>query len=346
MDFTWRTEDDSPPPVRLTPVDDRLTADDAVRRTRRGEHLLYEGDFNNAKQLLSAMSRRLPAPKASTWQASRAARQLEADTVGRVVVALDRRYALALKRAPDVAPACTHAWGPAPGDRTVVALKTLLGMLGVAELRKKGLRVPGLKGVLDPHWGVYAPTRSEYLALLDQLDVKGKSVIDLGTGTGVIGFMLLQRGAVKVTATDLDARAIACATENAKRLELEDRFTAQLTEGWPDVTADLAICNPGWLPTPPKTRIDRAVFDDGNRFLLGFLDGLKAHAREGALLISNLAELLKLREPGWLEAQLSARGLNITAKHHNKPKHGRAYDKKDVLHAARSQEITTLYVVN
>jgi 16S rRNA G1207 methylase RsmC len=53
--------------------------------------------------------------------------------------------------------------------------------------------VPGLEGRLTPHWGVYVPTRTDYLGLLEHLEVEGRTVIDLGTGTGIIGLMLLQR---------------------------------------------------------------------------------------------------------------------------------------------------------
>jgi methylase of polypeptide subunit release factors len=342
--FDWRTEGDTPVPAQLLPVDDRLTAAEALKRTRRGEFLLYQGDFHNAKQLLAAMGRRLPA-RGKSFAAERASRQLEHETLGRIVVALDRDFRLLLRRAPDVALACRQVWGAATHERTVVALKTLLGMLGAAEWRRKGLEVPGLKGRLTPHWGVYVPTRTDYLGLLEHLDVEGRSVIDLGTGTGVLGLMLLQRGATRVTATDCDARAVACATDNAQRLGLAGRFTAVLTEGYPDARADLVVCNPPWLPAAPKTRIDRAVFDEHSRFLLTFLEGLAQHAPSGALLISNLAELLGLRPLGWLEAQVERCGLEITMRHSTRPTHARAYDKSDPLHRARSSEVTSLYAL-
>jgi methylase of polypeptide subunit release factors len=146
-----------------------------------------------------------------------------------------------------------------------------------------------------------------------------------------------------VTATDCDARAVACATDNAQRLGLGSRFTAVLTESYPDARADLVVCNPPWLPAAPKTRIDRAVFDEHSRFLLTFLEGLAGRAAEGALLLSNLAELLGLRAQGWLEEQIERCGLSITMKHGTRPTHGRAYDKSDPLHRARSSEVTSLY---
>src|SRR6218665_1099315 len=101
MDSTsWRSESGEPAPSKLSPVDDRLTADAALRRVRRGEYLLYTGDFHNAKKLVGAMARRLPHPPAArspleAFRAERRARQQEHETLSRIVVALDREYRLA-----------------------------------------------------------------------------------------------------------------------------------------------------------------------------------------------------------------------------------------------------------
>ncbi|MFY0576085.1 hypothetical protein ACN28S_18525 [Cystobacter fuscus] len=105
-------------------MDDRLTADAALRRVRRGEYLLYTGDFHNAKQLVGAMARRLPDPPQvrsplDAFRAERRARQLEHETLSRIVVALDRDYRLQVKRAPDVAEACRRCGAsPTPTRRT------------------------------------------------------------------------------------------------------------------------------------------------------------------------------------------------------------------------------------
>jgi SAM-dependent methyltransferase len=350
--FTWRSESGEPAPSRLSPVDDRLTADAALKRVRRGEHLLYTGDFHNAKQLLGAMGRRLPPPRAArspleAFRSERRTRQLEHETLSRIVVALDRSYRLELKRAPDVAEACRQVWGEPDADRTVVSLKTLLGMLGAAEWRRKGLDVPGLQGKLHPHYGVYLPTRTDYVELLLHVsDVRGKKVFDVGTGTGVLSFLLLQRGAASVTATDIDSRAVACARENAERLGLSKRFEVMEGDLFPPGKADLVVSNPPWIPEPPKNRVDRAVFDEENRFLRGLLEGLSAHLNpggEGLLLLSDLAVLLELRAADWLEQELARCGLAVKWKRSAAARHSKAKDKSDPLHAARSREVTTLY---
>ncbi len=354
--FTWHSESDEPAPTRLSPVDDRLRADVALARVRRGEFLLYTGDFHNAKQLLGALGRRLSRPVAArspleAFRAERRARQLEHETLSRIVVALDRSYQLGLSRAPDVARACREVWGEPEASITLVPLKQLLGMLGAAEWRRKGLVVPGLIGLLHPHYGVYPPTRTDYVELLLSLperEVKGKRVFDVGTGTGVLSFVLLQRGAASVVATDCDPRAVACARENAERLGLAKRFEVREADLFPKGTADLVVCNPPWLPEPPKNRVDRAVFDEDSRFLRHFLEGLPAALSpggQGLLILSDLAVLLGLRPPGWLEERFALSGLGVKWTRSTPARHSKAKDRSDPLHTARSREVTTLYAL-
>lgn len=350
--FTYQTESGEPAPTQLAEVDDRLRADEALTRVRRGETLWYRGTFLNARQLVAAMSRRLAKPpEAKTalaaFRQERRARQLEHETLSKLLVGLDRGYRLLLANAPDVRSACLHVWGEATNELTLTPLKSLLGMLGAEEWRKKGVSVPGLKGTLSPGFGVYTPTRAEYVELLARVpDVAGKTVFDVGTGTGVLSFLLLQRNASRASATDIEPRAVRSANENAARLKLTGRFTVEERPLFPDGRADLVVCNPPWIPEAPKNRFDRAVFDADNAFLLGFLRGLSEHLTPGGrglLIISDLAEHLGLREPGWLEAQIADAGLAIASRTSAQPKHGKAKDRTDPLHAARSRETTTLY---
>ena len=354
-DDVWRSESDAPRPAKLGLAGDRLNAPAALKRVKY-EHLLYEGDFRNAKQLLQAMGRRLdggrkpdsPSPLES-FRAERAARLREHETLSRIVVKLDAKYALpGLKNAPDVAAACLALWGPVRGS-TLVPLKALIGMLGAAEWQRKGLEVKGLPKKLHPHYGVFLPTRSEYLDLVrDAPDVTGKRVFDLGTGTGVLAFLLLERGAAHAIGTDLDPRCIACARENAKSLGYGARFEAVEQSLFPEGKADLIISNPPWIPEPPKNRLDRAVFDQDSAFLNGFLGGLAAHLEkggEGWLLMSNLAELLGLREPGALQARIREAGLAVKWSKSTPARHPKAKDSEDPLHAARSKEVTTLFAI-
>ncbi|HLM42990.1 MAG TPA: methyltransferase, partial [Myxococcaceae bacterium] len=142
------------------------------------------------------------------------------------------------------------------------------------------------------------------------------------------------------------SRAVACARENAERLGLSKRFEVMEGDLFPPGKADLIVSNPPWIPEPPKNRVDRAVFDEDNRFLSGFLEGLAGHLTpggEGLLVLSDLAVLLGLRDAGWLEQELARCGLTVKWKQSAPARHSKAKDKSDPLHAARSREVTTLY---
>ncbi len=351
----WHSESDEPAPAQFTEVDDRLTADEALKRVRRGEYLWYRGDFHNARTLLQAMARRLlpPGTKASlaeTFRHQRQVRQREFETLSRVVVELGVDGQLALRRSPDTRATCEYIWGTSTFERPKrLALKTLVGMISATEFRRTGLPVPGLKVPLVPHWGVYVPTRFEYLEPLTQLTgVKGATVFDIGTGTGVLSWLLLQQGAAQVVATDIEPRAIACAQQNAVRQGFASRFTALQREGWPEGQAQLAVCNPPWLPETPKNRFDRAVFDADSAMVSMFLQGLRSHLHphgRGVLLISNLAELLGLRPRDWLSEHFAQWGLSAAQQIDARPTHARTRDRSDPLHEARSREVTSMYVL-
>src|SRR6476620_7150271 len=55
----WRSEAGLPPPKRVVIADDRLTADTAYRYACEGTAMLWRGDFQNARQLLQAIVRRI-----------------------------------------------------------------------------------------------------------------------------------------------------------------------------------------------------------------------------------------------------------------------------------------------
>src|SRR5690242_14635732 len=77
-------------PQRIGVADDRTTAEAALRRTRGGEALLFQGDWHNARQLLAAMRRRLEPPAArgrslaASFRAERAAKKVEHEVLGRL----------------------------------------------------------------------------------------------------------------------------------------------------------------------------------------------------------------------------------------------------------------------
>ncbi|WP_104088260.1 class I SAM-dependent methyltransferase [Arthrobacter sp. GMC3] len=351
----WRSINGSPAPKNVVLVDDSLTADDAYRLAAQGKAMLWGGDYHNARQLLSAMARRTPAGKkrdgenvADAFYRYRQARSQRARILGLLLVPLEAGPGVALRRAPDI----SEAWLAAAGDvqePEVAPLQDVLGAIGAWEWRKNGLFVDALDAKIYPHYGTFAPIRSEYLDLVAQAPLPSAALaFDIGTGTGVLAAILAQRGVQRVVATDSEPRAIACARENVAALGLGQNVEPVLTDMFPDGRAPLIVCNPPWLPGTPHTLLDNAIYDPKSRMLKAFLAGLPRHLEpggEGWLIISDLAEHLGLRSREELLDWIGAAGLVVLQKWDTAAKHPRSMDRSDPFFDARSREVTSLWAL-
>lgn len=349
----WRSESGGAPPKRVVVGDDRLNADSAYRLVCEGAAILWRGDFHNARQLLQALTRRLDKrprkPTANLLEAFNQHRQIQsqrARILNMLVLPFDDGHSIPLRRAPDVAQACLEAYGPADGPY-VASLRELQGLIGAHEWRKKGVEIPALGARIHPHYGVFSPIRGEYLQLLMQAPLPARTqAFDIGTGTGILAALLAKRGVERISATELNPRALDCAQENITRLGLQDQIHIQQADLFPDGKAPLIVCNPPWLPGRPSSLVEHAIYDPDSRMLRGYLQGLTAHLTpggEGWLILSDLAEHLGLRSRAQLLDWIAAAGLRVLARLDTKPTHARALDVNDPLHAARAAEITSLW---
>jgi len=360
---SWQSERGTPPPKNVIATDDRITANDAYGLACQGVGMLWRSDFQNARQLLTALASRVDrkaaqgrsqgasgAITADTFNRVRQARSQRARTLGMLLIELDADYGIALRRAPDVKAACLHAYGPATGPM-VLSLRELLGVIGAHQWYVRGIGIPAAGGHIHPHYGVFTPTRGEYIDLLARAPWPAGPervglAFDIGTGTGVLAAVLARRGALRVVATDTDPRAIACAADNIHRLGLSKQIQVMQTAFFPEGRADLVVCNPPWVPARPGSPLERGIYDENGSMLQGFLNGLAEHLTpegEGWLILSDLAERLGLRSRETLLAQFEAAGLSVAGRHDIRPQHPRSFDAGDPLHAARRAEMTSLW---
>jgi hypothetical protein len=349
----WRSENGSPPPERVIVADDRISADAAHRFACAGTAMLWRGDFQNGRQLLNALARRADrkpfrpgTTPVDTFHRYRQAQAQRAHTLGMLLLPFDADHGIPLRRAPDVRRACAEAWGPG-GEPSVASLRELLGIIGAHEWRKKGIAVPALGDRICPHYGVFAPIRSEYVDLVAGAPLPSTALaFDVGTGTGVLAAVLARRGVERIVATERDSRARACALDNLVRLGLAQRVEVVDADLFPEGRAPLVVCNPPWLPGQPSSPMEHAIYDPDSRMLRGFLGGLAAHLApkgEGWLVLSDLAVHLGLRSPPELLAEFEVAGLEVVGRLDARPRHPRIADARDPLHAARAAEVTSLW---
>jgi methylase of polypeptide subunit release factors len=352
----WQTEANVAPPARVVIADDRMAADQAYRLVCEGTALLWRGDFQNARNLLQALARRIDRPprrpKAppptlrDAFNRHRMAQAQRARTLGLLLIPVEPEHRIPLRRAPDVHQACLQAHGPADAAY-VISLRELQGIIGAHEWRKKGVPIAALGTTIHPHYGVFSPVRGEYLDLVAQAPLPTNTLaFDIGTGTGVLAAILARRGVARVIGTDQNPRALACAAENIERLGLNAQVELQQTDLFPVGRAPLIVCNPPWLPARPVTLLEQAIYDPDNCMLLGFLNGLPSHLEpggEGWLILSDLAEHLGLRHPEMVRDVIAAAGLRVIERLDTRPKHPKVRDMDDPLHAARALEVTSMW---
>jgi release factor glutamine methyltransferase len=91
----------------------------------------------------------------------------------------------------------------------------------------------------------------EYLATCD---FRGKTILDIGTGSGILAIMGAQLGA-QVVATDINPRAVACAKANVLRNGCGSSVTlveSDLFDSLGDKKFDIIMFNPPYLVRAPE----------------------------------------------------------------------------------------------
>lgn len=363
----WRAENGSSAPKKILLADDTLTADSAYKLACEGCGILWQGDFQQARQLLQAMARRCdrPAKKAAKqvqgkegqkesaaqlFNKHRQAQSQRARILAKVLIPLNSDYTIPLRRAPDVVRACTEAYGSITEatQNSIVSLRELQGLIGAHEWRKKGVVIAELDEKIHPHYGVFSPLRGEYISLVAKaaLPADTRRAFDIGTGTGVLAAVLAKRGIEKIIATDQDPRALVCARENLQRLGYTEQIDVLAADLFPEGKAPLIVCNPPWVPARPSSPIEYAIFDPESRMLRGFLAGLAEHLTEqgeGWLLLSDLAEHLELRSRNDLLTWISQASLQVIERIDVQPHHPKSADKANALYHFRAAETTSLW---
>jgi predicted RNA methylase len=126
--------------------------------------------------------------------------------------------------------------------------------------------------------------------------VEGKTVLEIGTGTGLIALCCLKAGAKRVVATDINPAAVANARYNAKLLGVADRLDVRrvpldnagaYSVIRPSEQFDLIISNPPWELTdrPPKRIAEFALFDPKFELMRTMLLGHKDRLRPNGKLL-------------------------------------------------------------
>ena len=90
-----------------------------------------------------------------------------------------------------------------------------------------GFRLTVRPTVFHPRYFISSERFAEFIG---GLDLSGKYVVDIGTGSGILALAAARAGAENVIATDINPNAALTATENARANGMGDRITAVCTD--------------------------------------------------------------------------------------------------------------------
>jgi ribosomal protein L11 methyltransferase len=121
------------------------------------------------------------------------------------------------------------------------------------------------------------PTTALCLQILDSLELTGRTLIDYGSGSGILGIAALKLGAAAVTAVDLDPQALLATRDNANRNGVASQMTVQGVAD-PLQSAYCVVANILAGPLIELAPILTAACESGGILLLSGL--LKAQAYE------------------------------------------------------------------
>lgn len=130
--------------------------------------------------------------------------------------------------------------------------------------------------------GVYWPAEDSLLLLesLRSLDLKGKTCLDLGTGTGIIAVEMARRGCWTV-ASDISLNSCLLARKNSSLNGVSiEVVQGSLTRHFRELSFDLVAFNPPYLPIEGESE-QWAGGRRGREFIDALIDDLPRLLRDG-----------------------------------------------------------------
>src|SRR6202451_684294 len=159
-----------------------------------------------------------------------------------------------------------------------LAHKFILNRRSTRTVRAAGFRLVVYPSVFHPKLFL----TSEFFArFLSTIDLEGKQLADVGTGTGIVA-LAAARGGARSIALDINPMAVKAAADNARANGLGDRVTVLRSDLMsalpPEFHFDVIISNPPFFSGEPRDIADRAwVAGPGYRDIMSLFE--QAHQR-------------------------------------------------------------------
>ena len=287
-------------PGKIALFNHESSIDEVITELQAGREVLISGVFNNGTTLLKELQLHLDTKFSNTnYQEQRAYRSAYHKLSNLILVEIVG-HKINLEKSPEIG--WLEKLYPTTPD-FYLSLPQVQGMNSSWQWYQNGISIPVLRNKLHPYYGVYFPTRFDHLILFDnwlkRYDGLKKTAIDVGVGSGILSYQLIEHGFQKVFATDINPNAIIGMkeamgdTKLSRKIELD---FAPLFGCW-DKPTELIVFNPPWLPTDAKVEFSEEAMYYNENLFPGFFEAAKSRLLpDGKLLIlfSNLAQLMEI----------------------------------------------------
>src|ERR1700734_643907 len=192
--------------------------------------------------------------------------------------------------------------------------KFILNRRSTRSVRAAGFRLAVYPSVFHPKLFL----TSEFFArFLSSIDLEGKHIADVGTGSGILALAAARAGA-KAVALDINPRAVNAAADNARANGLGNRVIAVRSDLMsalaPDPQFDVIISNPPFFSGEPRDIADRAwVAGPGYRDIASLFDQARQRLKPSGTMYVLLSSDSDLHFFGQLIAKAGFRARIGTA---------------------------------
>ena len=187
-------------------------------------------------------------------------------------------------------------------ERFDLPLIEVQALHGANQRHTKGVPMAVLGHPVHPFYGTYAPARTSHLELfgtwLSQYNGGRTHAVDVGTGCGVLAFMLAKAGFDRVTATDNNPNAVESVRRELNRLPHASAVVPECTDLLEAVpgSPDLIVFNPPWTQGETDDILDQALcFHDG--LFERFFDQAAAAMAPNGRVVIVFSTIIRLVQP-------------------------------------------------
>lgn len=153
-----------------------------------------------------------------------------------------------------------------------------------------GLRLIIRKGVFHP--GFFFSTRL-LIEALQRFDIHNKSLLELGSGSGLITCWAAREGA-KVLAIDVNSTAVENTRLNIEMNSLQSAATAIVSDLFENVASqlfDVIVVNPPYYPKIPKTAAEQAWYcGESFEYFKRLFQQLSAYLHSETIVLMSLSK--------------------------------------------------------